>query len=218
MIPGTQVTLSATVTEGEASTIGRHQTAGTLVALDPIHALTPSFTAPAVDSGETLEFEVTAEAGDATDSVLVEIWVANQDPNNGTLLGNFSAKPGWACDHDPVASPDLTTEDLGNVTEHYTNGIPAHATGTFLNQGNPNTIHSVFQTRHVPKVPERTDTAQSFRNDGVWRYEAITPMKPATTRVAGPASGASSGAVRQERYPPARDFHRKFPAGSTAHP
>ena len=197
VVPGTRVNLSATVTEGEASTIAWRQTAGTSVTLDPVDSLTPSFTAPSADSGETLAFEVTARNGDttATDSVLVEIWVADQDPNDGTLLGDFSAKPGWACDRDPVAAPELTTEDLGNVTEYYTNGIPAHATGTFPNQGNPNTIHTVFQTWRVPKVPERTDTAtdmatfgitldgiklerdtaESFRNEGVWRYEAITP-------------------------------------------
>ena len=152
--------------------------------------------------------------------------MADQDPNDGTLLGAFSAKPGWACDRDPVAEPELTTEDLGD------------ATGAFPNQGSPNTIHTVFQTWHMPKVPERTDTAteiatfgipldgiklerdtaESFRNEGVWRYEAITPMKPATPPVAGPASGAPSGAGRQERYLPTRDCHRKFPAESTAPP
>ena len=137
-----------------------------------------------------------------------------------------------------MAEPELTTEDLGNVTEYYTNGIPAHATRTFPNQGNPKTIHTVFETWHIPKAPERTntatemamfgitldgiklerDTAESFRNEGVWRYEAITPMKPATPPVAGPASGAPSGAGRQERCRPARDCRRKSPAGSTAPP
>ena len=90
-----------------------------------------------MDSGESLAFEVTAENGGttATDSVLVEIWVAAQDPNDGTLLGDFSPKPGWACDRDPVAEPELTTEDLGDVTEYYTNGIPARATGTYPQSG-----------------------------------------------------------------------------------
>ena len=190
VILGNQVALPETVTEGEASTI-EWRTAGTLVTLDPIDALSPSFTAPALNSGETLSFEVTAQSGDttATDSVLVEIWVADQNPNDGTLHGDFSAKPGWACDRDPVAEAELTTDDLGNVTEYCTSGIPAHATGTFPNQGNPNTTHTVFQTWHVPKVP-----------------------------VAGPASGAPSGAGRQERCRPARDCRRKFPAGSTAPP
>ena len=161
VLPGNQVTWSATVTEGEASSIAWRQTAGTPLALDRITSLTPSFTASAADSSETLSFEVTAQSGDttATESVLVEVWVANQDPNDGTLLGDFSPKPGWACDRDLVAEPELTTEDLGNVTEYYTNGIPAHATGTFPNQGNSNTIHTVFQSWHVPKVPKGTDTA-----------------------------------------------------------
>ena len=62
-------------------------------------SLTPtviaSFTAPTVDTGETMSFEVTAQDGDttATDSVLVEVWVPNQDPDDGTLLGDFSARP-----------------------------------------------------------------------------------------------------------------------------
>ena len=133
---------------------------------------------------------------------------------------------------------ELTTEDLGNVTEYHTNGIPAHATGRFPNQGNSHTSHTVFQTWHFPKVPEQTDTgtetaklgmtldgvklerdtAESFRNEGVWRYEAIIPKKPATPPVAGPASGAPSGAGREERCHPAKDCGREFPAGSTAPP
>ena len=233
VLPGNQVTVSATVTEDETSTIACRQTAGAQVTLDQPDELTPSFTAPSVGSSETPAFEVTAQSGDttATDSVLVEIWVADQDPNNGALLGDFSTQPGWACDRDPVTPPELTTE-------YYTNGIPTHATRTFPNQGNPKTIHTVFQTWHIPKAPERTntatemamfgitldgiklerDTAESFRNEGVWRYKAITPMKPATPPVAGPASGAPSGAGRQERCRPARDCRRKFPAESTAPP
>ena len=133
VVSGIQVNLSATVTEGEATSIAWRQTAGASVTLDPIDSLTPSFTAPSVDSGETLSFEVTAQNSDTT--------------------------------------------------------------GTFPNQGNPNTIQTVFQTWRVPDVPERTDTAtdmatfgitldgiklerdtaESFRNEGVWRYEAITP-------------------------------------------
>ena len=108
--------------------------------------------------------------------------------------GDYSTRTGWTCDQDPVAAPELTTQDLGAVTEYFTNGIPGHATGTFPNGGNPNTIQTVFQTWNVPNVPERTgtvtematfgvtldgiklerDTAESFRNEGEWRYEAIT--------------------------------------------
>ena len=197
VIAGTQVTLSATVTEGEASITTWRQTSGTSAMLDPTDSLTPSFTAPTVDSSETLSFEVTAQNSDntATDSVLVEIWVPGQDPDDGTLLGDFSSRTGWSCDNDPVAAPELTTRDLGETTEYFTNGIPGHATGTFPNGGNPNTIQSVFQTWEIPREPERTDaltematfgitlegiklerdTAESFRNEGVWRYEAITP-------------------------------------------
>lgn len=196
VLPGNQVTLSASVTEGEASTTTWRQTAGTPVTLNTTDSLTPSFTAPSPDASETLAFEVTARNADntATDSVLVEIWIANQDPNDSTLVGDYSGRTGWACDQDPVAAPELTTQDLGAVTEYFTNGIPGHATGTFPNGGNPNTIQTVFQTWNVPNVPERTgtltematfgvtldgiklerDTAESFRNEGEWRYEAIT--------------------------------------------
>ena len=197
VIAGTQVNLSATVTEGEASTTTWRQTAGTAVTLDPADSLTPSFTAPTVDSSETLSFEVTAQNSDntVTDSVLVEIWVPGQDPDDGTLLGDFSSRSGWSCDNDPVAAPELTTRNLGDTTEYFTNGIAGHATGTFPNGGNPNTIQTVFQTWEIPREPARTDavtematfgitlegiklerdTAESFRNEGVWRYEAITP-------------------------------------------
>ena len=197
VIAGTRVTLSAAVTEGEASTTTWRQTAGASVTLSPDDSLTPSFTAPTVDTSETLSFEVTAQNSDntATDSVLVEIWVPGQDPDDGTLLGDFSSRTGWSCDNDPVAAPELTTRDLGETTEYFTNGIPGHATGTFPNGGNPNTIQSVFQTWEIPREPARTDaltematfgitlegiklerdTAESFRNEGEWRYEAITP-------------------------------------------
>ncbi|MYF69248.1 MAG: hypothetical protein F4181_04355, partial [Proteobacteria bacterium] len=76
VIAGTQVTLSAAVTEGEASTTTWRQTAGTSVTLDSTDSLTPSFTAPTVDSSENLSFEITAQNSDntATDSVPVEIW------------------------------------------------------------------------------------------------------------------------------------------------
>ena len=197
VIAGTQVTVSATVTEGEASSTTWRQIAGTPVTLDPTDSLTPSFTAPTVDASETLSFEITAQNSDntASDSVLVEIWVPGQDPDDGTLLGDFSSRTGWSCDNDPVAAPELTTRDLGDTTEYFTNGIPGHATGTFPNGGNPNTIQTVFQTWEIPREPVRTDaltematfgitlegiklerdTAESFRNEGVWRYEAITP-------------------------------------------
>ena len=129
--------------------------------LDPTDSVTPSFTALSVVSGETLSFEVAGQNSDtiATDSVLVEIWVPSQDPNDGTFLGGFSAKSGWSCDQDPVEAPDLTKQDLGDVTDYYTNGIRGDATGTFPNQGNPNTIQTVFQTWNVLTVPERADTS-----------------------------------------------------------
>ena len=94
--------------------------------LDPTDSLTPSFTAPTVDSSELLAFEVTAQNSDTTamDSVLVEIRVSGQDPNDGTLLGDFSSRTGWSCDQDPVAAPELTTQDLGEVTEYFTNKCP----------------------------------------------------------------------------------------------
>ena len=60
VLPGNQVTLSASVTEGEASTTTWRQTAGTPVTLNPTDSLTPSFTAPSPDASETLSFEVTA--------------------------------------------------------------------------------------------------------------------------------------------------------------
>ena len=51
--------------------------------------------------------------------------------------------------------------------------------------------------------------------DGTFRARVITPMKPATSPIAGPASDAPSGARRQERCRPAKDCGREFPAGST---
>ena len=42
---------------------------------------------------------------------------------------------------------------------YYAKGIPDHATSPFPNQANPNTIHTVFQTWHVPREPARTNVA-----------------------------------------------------------
>ena len=137
--------------------------------LDRTNKLGPSFTARPVDSSEILAFEVTAQGGGgaATDSVPVEVWVAGQNPNDATLLAHFCAKPGWACDRDPVAVLELTTRELGDVTEYHTNGIPDRATGTFPNQGNPNTIHTVFQTWHVLKMPERSAVGTEMATLGI---------------------------------------------------
>ena len=99
--------------------------------------------------------------------MLVKVWVAGQGPNDATLLADFCAKPGWACDRDPVAALELTIRDLGDVTEYHTNGIPDHATGTFPNQGNPNTIHTVFQTWHVLKMPERSAVGTEMATLGI---------------------------------------------------
>lgn len=82
-------------------------------------------------------------------------------------------------EHDPYPVPDLTGTK-GPGTNRYGN-VRYHARRDQL----------------------ESHTAERFRNKVVWRYEAITPMKPATPPVADPASGAPSGAGRQERCLPA---------------
>ena len=110
-------------------------------------------------------------------------------------MADFSPKVGWECNQDPVEVPEVQTRVLENTIEYTTNGIPAHATGMFPNRGNPKTIASVPQTWRIPRYPEKTDTptemavfgitlegiklerdtAESYRNQRQWNYEALTP-------------------------------------------
>lgn len=205
---GAEVVLRASV-DGAASVLWT-QISGTAVDLANPTSETPSFVAPEVASSEILAFEVQAEdgaGGTAADQVEVEVWVPADDAADSTALGDFTARAGWACDVDPIETPTLSMSETDGLLTIAGNGIPAHATGTFPNGGNPNPIAAVATSYDVPLVPTLTDaptemmefgitldgirmerdTGESYQNAGVWRYEAVTP---------GLAREATDGAER----------------------
>ena len=199
MLPGTQVQLNATLTNGPGARVVWRQVQGTAATISPANALQATVSVPVnVNQAETLLFEVRAEmesGQQASDTVWIEVYVPEQNPADLTLVADFSPKVGWECNQDPVEVPEVQTRVLENVIEYTTNGIPAHATGMFPNRGNPNMIWSVPQTWRIPRNPEKTDTptemavfgitlegiklerdtAESYRNQRQWNYEALTP-------------------------------------------
>ena len=199
VLPGTQVQLNATLTNGPGARVVWRQVQGTVATISSATALQATVSVPAnVNQAETLLFEVRVEmeAGQqASDTVWIEVYVPEQNPADLTLVADFSPKVGWECNQDPVEVPEVQTRVLENVIEYTTNGIPAHATGMFPNRGNPNMIWSVPQIWRIPRNPEKTDTptemavfgitlegiklerdtAESYRNQRQWNYEALTP-------------------------------------------
>ena len=199
VLPGTQVHLNATLANGPGARVMWRQVQGTAVAMSSTNALQTTVSIPVdVNSAETLLFEVRAEmesGQQASDIVWIEVYVPQQNPADLTLVADFSPKVGWECNQDPVEVPEVQTRVLENTIEYTTNGIPAHATGQFPNRGNPNMIWPVTQTWRIPRNPEKTDTptemavfgitlegiklerdtAESYRNQRQWNYEALTP-------------------------------------------
>ena len=189
--------LTATASSGGSVTWAWQQTSGTSVVLANADTAQMSFTTPTVSVNETLVFEVKGTLGneEATDTIRVEIWVPPSDTNDLTALGDFSAKSGWACNQDPVSTPELTTSQGSDYMRYQSNGIANHATGTFPNQGNPNTIQQVSHSRDIPTNPVKTnqvtdmvdfgvtldgvklerDTAEFYSSARQWNYEALTP-------------------------------------------
>ena len=198
VLPGAQVTLRATVS-GESATVTWTQRSGPAAKIEPTDTLETTVRLPGgLEATSVLVFEVAARAASGeteTDSVWIEAYVPDQDPADLTALGDFSAKTGWACDQDPIATPEVSTQELETTIEFTSNGVPRHATGQYPNQGNPNTIGVHAEVRRVPKSPVKTDTpsemaefgitldgikldrdtAESYRNQRQWNYEALTP-------------------------------------------
>ena len=199
VLPGSQVDLKATLINGPGARVVWRQVRGTAATIRSPDALQTTVSVPAdVSSAETLLFEVRAEmesGQQASDTVWIEVYVPEQNPADLTLMADFSPKVGWECNQDPVEVPEVQTRVLENTIEYTTNGIPTHATGIFPNRGNPNMIWSVPQTWRIPRYPEKTDTptematfgitlegiklepgtAESYRNQRQWNYEALTP-------------------------------------------
>lgn len=194
---GAAVRLNATV-EGDVAGLSWMQLAGTVVDLEDAAGTTPGFTAPDVAATETLVFELTAEdrtGSTASDRVEVEIWVPADGAADPTALGDFTDRPGWSCDVDPIVTPEVSMSEADGILTIAGSGVPAHTTGTFPNGGNPNAIATVSSAYSVPLAPVLTeiatemaefgvtldgvklerDTAESYQNAGQWRYEAITP-------------------------------------------
>ena len=194
---GREIQLIATVEGSAEPTLLWSQVSGTEVSLRDPETATPSFVTPVILEPEMLVFELTADdgAGTASDRVVVEVWIPADGEADPTQLGDFSGFEPWACDVDPVSSPELTIEVSDSSIVYSGNGIPDHATGTFPNNGNPNAIQASPRTFEIPRTPALTeeptpmaefgitldgvklerDTAESYRNEGQWRYEAVTP-------------------------------------------
>ena len=199
VLPGAEVVLRATVSGGPAAAVTWSQRSGPPAAFQPAETAETTVAVPGgLERTAVLVFEVTAESAPGereTDSVWIEAYVPAQDPADLTALADFSAKPGWACDQDPIAPPEVSTRELATTIEFTSNGIPRHATGQYPNSGNPNTIGVHAEVRRVPKSPVKTDTAsemaefgitldgikldrdtaESYRNERQWNYEALTP-------------------------------------------
>lgn len=204
---GASVSLNAMV-DVAAESFSWAQVSGTSVNLDDADTVAPSFVAPFVGTTETLVFELVvsdAAGGAQSDRVSVEVWVPADGAAEPTAIADFTDRSGWQCDVDPIADPELVMTESDDLLTFDGNGIPAHATGTFPNSGNPNTIGANSSTYQVPLLPQWTgiatemaefgvtldgvklerDTAESYQNMGEWRYEAVTP---------GLALGSTAGA------------------------
>jgi hypothetical protein len=203
---GTTVQLNGTAT-GNDTQLSWEQLSGTTVSLDDANIEDPSFEVPITGASEVLVFQLTLDDGVSalvTDTVSVEVWVPTTSSSLADV-GDFSDRTGWACTVDPIVAPELTVTDAGDQLDFVSNGIPSHATGTFPNSGNPNTISVVSSIYNIPTSPEHTgvatemqhfgitidgiklerDTAESYQNAGQWRYEAITSgLEQSLTNVA----------------------------------
>ncbi len=187
---GDSVTLQASASGNVTWT----QLSGPAVTLSDSDAVQPSFTAPTVTESTTLAFEIADDSG-TSDTVYVEVYVAPDTSADPTLLGDFTGHDGWACTVAPIATTEVSFTDDGSTISISSNGIPRHATGTFPNDGNPNTIAEVSVDQTIPAAPVKTatatemaefgvtvdgvilerDTAESYENAGQWNYEALTP-------------------------------------------
>ena len=189
--------LTATASSGGSITWEWQQTSGTSVTLENADTAQLGFTTPTVSANETLVFEVKAalDGAQAIDMIRVEMWVPPSNNNDLTALGDFTGKSGWACNQNPVTDATLTISQGSGYTRYQSNGIANHATGTFPNAGNPNTIQQVSHSRDIPTAPANTgtatemaefgitldgvklerDTAESYNNARQWNYEALTP-------------------------------------------
>ncbi|MEM1433730.1 MAG: YHYH protein [Pseudomonadota bacterium] len=207
-IGGSNLVLAASTAGGAGTNSVRWiQVTGPAVTLEDDDTLTPTLTLPTAGSGAVLKFRVSVTDADGTtaeDDLSVELWVA-ESASDRTRRADFSANAAWGCTVDPIDSPTVAVTDAGSVQLFESNGIPAHATGTFPNSGNPNSITTVNTSYSIPTDPvdngqltematfgitldgvklER-DTAESYSNAGQWNYEAIT---------AGFAAGATANA------------------------
>jgi hypothetical protein len=193
---GSAIQLNATVSVLQGTTLLWEQVSGTSAPLNDATIEDPSFVVPVVGDSELLVFKLTADDGRSdpvSDTVVVEAWVRAAAASL-TAYGDFSGNEGWGCTVDPASESTLTVTENGDQIDYASNGMPAHATGVFPNSGNPNTISEVTSNYSIPAAPVQTntttevlefgvtldgvklerDTAESYQNSGVWRYEAIT--------------------------------------------
>ena len=99
VLPGAQVDLNATVTNGPGARVVWRQVQGTSATMSSTNVLQMTVSVPDdVSSAETLLFEVRAEmesGQQASDVVWVEVYVPEQNPADLTLVADFSPKVGW---------------------------------------------------------------------------------------------------------------------------
>ncbi|MEM9495842.1 MAG: YHYH protein [Pseudomonadota bacterium] len=196
---GGSVSLAATFEETTAgcASVSWTQTAGPAASIQSQTSLSTVVTLPDVTTSQTLVFEVTGDdgaGGARSDTVSVGVLVPATTTAGLTELGDFSERDDWACDAAPPAATTVSFSDQGTQTVISGNGIPDHATGTFPNSGNPNTISTQSAMYTITNSPAVTatatqmaefgvtvdgvklerDTAESYQNAGAWRYEAIT--------------------------------------------
>ena len=190
--------LQLNATASGYTSLSWQQIEGTPTPLSNTSIEDPTLTLPVVASRETLVYELTASSGPGSgvsDRVSVEVWVAADSTTHRTVLGDFSMRSQWACDKLPVVTPAVLLTNDGSKTSITGNGIPDHTTGSFPNAGNPNTITAQTIAYQVSNTPALTatatqmqefgvtlegvklerDTAESYQNQHVWSYEAITP-------------------------------------------
>lgn len=197
--PNSEVQLNANLAEPfDTATLAWTQLSGPAVTLDDATAEDPIFTAPDVTERQTLVFQLRADNGVdpiVTDTVSVEIWVAADATTDRTVLGDFSGIAQWRCDQDPGLDSDVTLVDLGGVTVLTANSVPRHSIGTFPNARSGPDLTAVTVSYDIINAPQKTDTATemaqfgvsvdgvaferepgaTFRGEGVWTYEALTP-------------------------------------------
>ena len=172
VLPGTQVHLNATLTNGPGARVMWRQVRGTAAAISSTNTLQTTVSVPAdVSSAETLLFEVRAEmesGQQASDIVWVEVYVPQHNPADLTLVADFSPKVGWECNQDPVEVPEVQTRVLENTIEYTSNGIPGPCDGAVSQPGKSE--HDLAGDANLAHSPQSRKDGYAYRNGCIWHH------------------------------------------------